>query len=183
MEDSIRIKVALDKFELKETNFSLKNIYFELLKGEAIALLGASGSGKTTLLKVIDGLYKNYEGQILLDGDELKKLHPREIYKKMGLLFQNPEEQLFAETVEEDVAFGPRNMGFSEKKIRESVTYALKLVNLSGFEKRPLHKLSFGEKKRVALAGLLAMGHSILLLDEPTLGLDPLLEASFLELL
>lgn len=183
MEDSIRIKVALDKFELKETNFSLKNIYFELLKGEAIALLGASGSGKTTLLKVIDGLYKNYEGQILLDGDELKKLHPREIYKKMGLLFQNPEEQLFAETVEEDVAFGPRNMGFGEEKIRESVTYALKLVNLSGFEKRPLHKLSFGEKKRVALAGLLAMGHSILLLDEPTLGLDPLLEASFLELL
>ncbi|MGB9761693.1 MAG: energy-coupling factor ABC transporter ATP-binding protein [Caldimicrobium sp.] len=182
LDKSLRLKVKLQKF-VYENNFTLKNISFELFKGEGIALLGPSGAGKTTLLKVIDGLYKNYEGEILLDGKEIKNLKPREIYSIMGLLFQNPEEQLFAETVFEDVAFGPRNMGFSEEHIRESVRKALELVSLSNFENRPLQYLSFGEKKRVALAGLLAMGHEILLLDEPTLGLDPLLEKNFLELL
>ncbi|MFN3504627.1 MAG: energy-coupling factor ABC transporter ATP-binding protein [Caldimicrobium sp.] len=179
----MRLKVRLESFHLEEPSFSLKNISFELYQGEAIAVLGASGSGKTTLLKVLDGLYKNYKGEILLDGSEIKKLSPREIYQKMGLLFQNPEEQLFAEKVFDDVAFGPRNMGWKEEEVKASVKKALELVKLQGFEKRTIHKLSFGEKKRVALAGLLAMGHKILLLDEPTLGLDPFLEKAFLELL
>lgn len=182
MDDSIRLKINLKKFTF-EPLFTLKNISFELCKGEGIALLGASGAGKTTLLKVIDGLYKNYDGEILLDGKEIKNLSPREIYSKMGLLFQNPEEQLFAETVFEDVAFGPRNMGFDEEKVKEAVSKALELVSLTGYEKRAIQYLSFGEKKRVALAGLLAMGHEILLLDEPTLGLDPVLEKNFLDIL
>ncbi|BAU23139.1 cobalt ABC transporter ATPase [Caldimicrobium thiodismutans] len=182
MDNSLRLKVRLKRFSLGD-DFFLRNIDFELLSGEGIALLGASGAGKTTLLKVLDGLYKNYEGSILLYGREIRELKPREIYSKMGLLFQNPEEQLFAERVFEDVAFGPRNMGFNEEKIKKAVKEALELVQLSGFEERSIQSLSFGEKKRVALAGLLAMGHEILLLDEPTLGLDPILEKNFLELL
>jgi len=182
VEGVVRLKVSLESFKLNE-NFSLRGISFELRRGEALSLLGASGSGKTTLLKVIDGLYKNYRGSILLDGKEIRELKPREIYAKMGLLFQNPEEQLFAETVFEDVSFGPRNMGFKEEEIEKAVKKALELLRLSGFEKRKISNLSFGEKKRVALAGLLAMGQEILLLDEPTLGLDPLLEKEFLELL
>ncbi|MFN4132540.1 MAG: energy-coupling factor ABC transporter ATP-binding protein [Caldimicrobium sp.] len=183
MDFSIRLKVNLKNFILEENNFTLKEISFEVCRGQALAILGPSGSGKTTLLKVLDGLYKDYEGEILLDNIELKKLTPKEIYKKMGLLFQNPEEQLFAEKVFEDVGFGPKNMGWPDEKIKESVKKALELVSLSGFELKAIHKLSFGEKKRVALAGLLAMGHEILLLDEPTLGLDPLLEKNFMELL
>jgi cobalt/nickel transport system ATP-binding protein len=101
----------------------------------------------------------------------------------MGLLFQNPDEQLFAPTVFEDVAFGPRNMGFNEEEVRRRVLQALDLVELSGFEGRSISQLSFGQKKRVALAGLLAMGHEVLLLDEPTLGLDPIRERRFLKLL
>jgi cobalt/nickel transport system ATP-binding protein len=182
LDNSLRLKVRLKRFSLGD-DFFLRNIDFELLSGEGIALLGASGAGKTTLLKVLDGLYKNYEGSILLYGREIRELKPREIYSKMGLLFQNPEEQLFAERVFEDVAFGPRNMGFNEEKIKKAVKEALELVQLSGFEERSIQSLSFGEKKRVALAGLLAMGHEILLLDEPTLGLDPILEKNFLELL
>ncbi len=152
--NSIRLKVNLKKFTL-ETLFTLQDISFELCKGEGIALLGASGAGKTTLLKVIDGLYKSYEGEILLDGKEIKNLSPREIYSKMGLLFQNPEEQLFAETVFEDVAFGPRNMGFDEKKVKEAVSKALELVSLSGYENRSIQHLSFGEKKGLPLLAFL----------------------------
>ncbi len=182
MDNYLRLKVELRDFSFSQ-GFTLREIFFEVYRGEGIALLGASGAGKTTLLKLLDGLYKNYRGKILLDGKELKGLSPREIYSKMGLLFQNPEEQLFAETVFEDVAFGPRNMGFEEERTQEAVKRALELVSLSGYEKRSLQQLSFGEKKRVALAGLIAMGHEILLLDEPTLGLDPILEKNFLELL
>jgi cobalt/nickel transport system ATP-binding protein len=182
VDNNLRLKVELKDFSFN-TGFTLREISFEVYRGEGIALLGASGAGKTTLLKVLDGLHKNYRGKIFLDGKDLKDLSPREIYSKMGLLFQNPEEQLFAETVFEDVAFGPRNMGFGEERTKEAVKKALELVSLTGYEKRPLHQLSFGEKKRVALAGLIAMGHEILLLDEPTLGLDPVLEKKFLELL
>jgi ABC-type cobalt transport system, ATPase component len=161
----------------------LQDVEFEVKAGECLVILGASGAGKTTLLKVIDGLLKDYEGEVFLDGQDIRKLKPKEIYSKMGLLFQNPDEQLFAPTVFEDVAFGPRNMGFDEEEVRRRVLQALDLVELSGFEGRSISQLSFGQKKRVALAGLLAMGHEVLLLDEPTLGLDPIRERRFLKLL
>jgi ABC-type cobalt transport system, ATPase component len=136
----------------------LQDVEFEVKAGECLVILGASGAGKTTLLKVIDGLLKDYEGEVFLDGQDIRKLKPKEIYSKMGLLFQNPDEQLFAPTVFEDVAFGPRNMGFDEEEVRRRVLQALDLVELSGFEGRSISQLSFGQKKRVALAGLLAMG-------------------------
>ncbi len=178
-----RLVVKLESFSYFGDKPLLQGIEFEVHPGECLIILGASGSGKTTLLKLMDGLLKNYKGEILLDGEDIKKLRPREIYSKMGLLFQNPDEQLFAPTVFEDVAFGPRNMGFDEEEVRTRVLQALQLVELSGFEEKSISQLSFGQKKRVALAGLLAMGHEILLLDEPTLGLDPVRERRFLALL
>jgi len=175
--------VRLKSFSYSGDAPLLQNIEFEVKAGECLVILGASGAGKTTLLKLMDGLLKNYQGEVFLDGKDIRKLKPREIYSKMGLLFQNPDEQLFAPTVFEDVAFGPRNMGFAEEEVRKRCIEALELVELSGFEERSISKLSFGQKKRVALAGLLAMGHEILLLDEPTLGLDPVRERRFLGLL
>jgi len=178
-----RLVVRLKSFSYSGDAPLLQNIEFEVKAGECLVILGASGAGKTTLLKLMDGLLKNYQGEVFLDGKDIRKLKPREIYSKMGLLFQNPDEQLFAPTVFEDVAFGPRNMGFAEEEVRKRCIEALELVELSGFEERSISKLSFGQKKRVALAGLLAMGHEILLLDEPTLGLDPVRERRFLGLL
>jgi len=178
-----RLVVKLRSFSYSGDVPLLQDVEFEVKAGECLVILGASGAGKTTLLKLIDGLLKDYEGEVLLDGQDIRKLKPKEIYSKMGLLFQNPDEQLFAPTVFEDVAFGPRNMGFDEEEVRRRVLQALDLVELSGFEGRSISQLSFGQKKRVALAGLLAMGHEVLLLDEPTLGLDPIRERRFLKLL
>jgi cobalt/nickel transport system ATP-binding protein len=178
-----RLVVKLRRFSYSGDAPLLQDVEFEVKAGECLVILGASGAGKTTLLKLIDGLLKDYEGEVFLDGQDIRKLKPKEIYSKMGLLFQNPDEQLFAPTVFEDVAFGPRNMGFDEEEVRRRVLQALDLVELSGFEGRSISQLSFGQKKRVALAGLLAMGHEVLLLDEPTLGLDPIRERRFLKLL
>ncbi|MCX7613506.1 MAG: energy-coupling factor ABC transporter ATP-binding protein [Caldimicrobium sp.] len=182
MDPLVKLKVSIERFTFEDDEFSLRDIHFEVRKGEGIAVLGASGAGKTTLLKLLDGLYKNYVGEILLEGQEIRTLKPREIYSKMGFLFQNPEEQLFAEIVFDDIAFGPKNMGWAKEKIEEAVKKALNMVELEGFELKGIQNLSFGQKKRVALAGLLAMGQEILLLDEPTLGLDPVLEKNFIEL-
>lgn len=178
-----RLVVKLKRFSYSGDAPLLQDVEFEVKAGECLVILGASGAGKTTLLKLIDGLLKDYEGEVFLDGQDIRRLKPKEIYSKMGLLFQNPDEQLFAPTVFEDVAFGPRNIGFDEEEVRRRVLQALDLVELSGFEGRSISQLSFGQKKRVALAGLLAMGHEVLLLDEPTLGLDPIRERRFLKLL
>ncbi len=178
-----RLVVKLRNFSYSGDAPLLQDVDFEVKAGECLVILGASGAGKTTLLKVIDGLLKDYEGEVFLDGQDIRRLKPKEIYSKMGLLFQNPDEQLFAPTVFEDVAFGPRNMGFDEEEVRRRVLQALDLVELSGFDGRSISQLSFGQKKRVALAGLLAMGHEVLLLDEPTLGLDSIRERRFLKLL
>lgn len=131
----------------------------------------------------MDGLLKNFDGQVFLDGCDIAKLSPKDIYKKVGLVFQNPDDQLFAPTVFEDVAFGPLNMGFSEKEAAARVAIALKDVDMDGYAEKSIHNLSFGQKKRVCIAGLLAMGHEILLLDEPTAGLDPMGEYKMMNLL
>jgi cobalt/nickel transport system ATP-binding protein len=131
----------------------------------------------------MDGLIRDYSGRVLLDNSDILKLHPREIYRKMGLVFQNPDDQLFASSVFEDVAFGPRNMGFAEPMVAEKVAVALEQVEMTEFSAKNIHHLSYGQKKRVCIAGLLAMGHEILLLDEPTAGLDPMGEQRMMELL
>jgi cobalt/nickel transport system ATP-binding protein len=183
MDDLIRISVKKVSFKYPGGTQSLSNIDLQIRRGEFIGILGANGSGKTTLLKVVDGLLKDGEGSVWLDGKEIRKLAPKEIYRKVGLIFQNSDEQLFAPTVFEDVAFGPINMGFSGEEVVLRVTQALKEVGMEGYGKRSIHHLSFGEKKRICLAGLLAMGQEILLLDEPTDGLDPMGEYRMMNLL
>jgi cobalt/nickel transport system ATP-binding protein len=183
MDDLIRLSVKEVSFKYPDGTQSLSDIDLQIRRGEFIGILGANGSGKTTLLKVMDGLLKDREGSVRLDGKEIQELSPKDIYRKVGLIFQNSDEQLFAPTVFEDVAFGPINMGFSGEEVALRVTRSLKEVDMEGYGKRSIHHLSFGEKKRVCIAGLLAMGQEILLLDEPTDGLDPMGEYRMMNLL
>jgi cobalt/nickel transport system ATP-binding protein len=160
-------------YSYPDGTYALKGIDIDIYEGDFIGFLGANGSGKTTLLKALDGIIKNIKGTVTLDGADIKTLSARDIYRKVGLVFQNPDDQLFASTVFDDVAFGPLNMGFDEEDVKRRVQEALKEVEMEHMAGRPIHNLSYGQKKRVCIAGLLAMGQEILLLDEPTAGLDP----------
>ena len=183
MDDLVRFSVKEVSFRYPDGTQSLFDINLEIKRGEFIGILGANGSGKTTLLKVMDGLMKDFEGSVYLDGVGIRELSPKDIYRKVGLVFQNPDEQLFASTVFEDVAFGPTNMGLTKEEVTLRVNSALKDVEMEGYAKKSIYNLSFGEKKRICIAGLLAMGHEILLLDEPTDGLDPMGEYKMMHLL
>ncbi len=183
MDDLIRFSVQGVSFRYPDGTQSLSDISLEIRRGEFVGILGANGSGKTTLLKVMDGLLKDFAGRICLDGVGIGDLSPREIYQRVGLVFQNPDEQLFASTVFEDVAFGPINMGLPKEEVTLRVNSALQDVEMEGYARRSISNLSFGEKKRICIAGLLAMGHEILVLDEPTDGLDPMGEYRMMDLL
>lgn len=183
MEAMTRLSVRIKAFTYPDGTKALSDINLEIKGGAFIGILGSNGSGKTTLLKVMDGLIKDFEGAVFLDGVDIKRLSSKDIYRKVGLVFQNPDDQLFAPTVFEDVAFGPINMGFSEEEVRLRVKNALKDVEMEGNAKKSIHNLSFGQRKRICIAGLLAMGHEILLLDEPTAGLDPMGEYKMMNLL
>lgn len=178
-----RLSAQIDSFQYPDGTEALSHISLAVEAGRFVGILGSNGSGKTTLLKIMDGLIREYRGSVALDGTDIRKLSPREIYRKVGLVFQNPDDQLFAATVFEDVAFGPTNMGFSEPEVRERVEKALHAVEMEGCTLKSIHHLSFGQKKRVCIAGLLAMGHEVLLLDEPTAGLDPMGEYRMMDLL
>jgi cobalt/nickel transport system ATP-binding protein len=179
----VRLSVDIRSFQYPDGTKALTDISLQIRRGEFVGLLGSNGSGKTTLLKAMDGLVKDYEGRVQLDNADVRKLLPKEIYRKVGLVFQNPDDQLFAPTVFEDVAFGPINMGFAGDEVDNRVKAALKDVDMEVSAKKSIHNLSFGQKKRICIAGLLAMGHEILLLDEPTAGLDPMGEYKMMDLL
>ncbi len=181
--DDLMYSVRNVSYKYPDGTHALLDISLDVRKGEFIGLLGANGSGKTTLLRAMDKLLKGVEGRVYLCGVDIKDLSPKKIYGKVGLVFQNPDDQLFAPTLFEDVAFGPTNMGFNAKEVKTRVMDALNEVDLSGLEGKSVHNLSYGQKKRVCIAGLLAMGHEILLLDEPTAGLDPMGEYRMMNLL
>jgi cobalt/nickel transport system ATP-binding protein len=183
MEDVARLTVDIESFTYPDGTAAMQHIAFKVGNGEFAGILGSSGSGKTTLLKIMDGLLKDFRGNILLDGVDIRKLSPKEIYRKVGLVFQNPDDQLFAPTVAEDVAFGPLNMGLSQEEAMTRVQKALADVEMERSSGKSIHHLSYGQRKRVCIAGLLAMGHEILLLDEPTAGLDPMGEYKMMRLL
>jgi len=178
-----RLSAQVLSFRYPDGTIALSDILLDVMPGEFCGILGSNGSGKTTLLKLLDGMIKDFNGTVLLDGDNIRRLSPREIYSKVGLVFQNPDDQLFAHSVYEDVAFGPRNMGCDEDAVRRLVAEALEAVEMADLAAKDIHNLSYGQKKRVCIAGLLAMGHEILLLDEPTAGLDPMGEYRMMELL
>ena len=155
---------------------ALYDISMEIADGTLNALIGHTGSGKSTLIQHFNALVKPTSGRILIDGVDVtdKKTDLREIRRRVGLVFQYPEHQLFEETVEKDIAFGPKNLGLSDGEIKERVISAAKMV---GLEEKYLSKspfeLSGGQKRRAAIAGVLAMNPHVLILDEPTAGLDP----------
>lgn len=180
---AVRLSVTVESYTYADGTKALADIRLDVKQGEFVGILGSNGSGKTTLLKIMDGLFKDFKGKVLLDGTDIKKLSPKDIYRKVGLVFQNPDDQLFAPTVYEDVAFGPLNMGFSGAEVARKVEAALKDVEMEDYAKKSIHHLSFGQKKRICIAGLLAMGHEILLMDEPTAGLDPMGEYKMMNLL
>ena len=168
---------------------SLTDVSFAIQRGERVALLGANGSGKSTLLHLLDGLYFPPRGRVRGFGETLtEKALERTAFgarfrQEVGFLFQNSEAQLFNATVEDELAFGPLQLGWPEGEIRTRLTDTLHLLGLSHLRTRPPQRLSSGEKKRVALASLLVMSPSVLLLDEPTAGLDPRSQSVLLELL
>lgn len=181
--DDLMYSVRNLSYRYPDGTHALSDIDLDIKRGEFIGLLGANGSGKTTLLKAMDKLLKGVEGDVYLCGVDMKTLSPKEIYKKVGLVFQNPDDQLFAPTLFEDVAFGPTNMGLGTKEVKRRVAEALQEVELTGLEQKSVHNLSYGQRKRACIAGLLSMGHDILLLDEPTAGLDPMGEYKMMNLL
>ena len=152
--------------------FSLQDVTTSLHLGEQKALVGLNGSGKTTLLKLIVGLLEPESGTIHIFERKVERENLWEIRRDVGFLFQNPDDQLFAPTVWEDIAFGPRNLGLPPDDVEERVEWALSMVGMSHFSDRPVNQMSYGEEKRVALAGIIAMHPKILILDEPFAGLD-----------
>ena len=162
----------------------LDNATCALHPGERLGLQGANGSGKTTLLQLIVGLHKPASGRITCFGTPCATEKDfRDVRKRVGLLFQDSDDQLFCPTVQEDVAFGPFNLGKTRAEARELVRKTLELVTLSGYEERITYKLSGGEKRLVALAAVLAMQPEVLLLDEPLTGLDEAHEERITEIL
>ena len=153
---------------------ALKAVSFSILRGRKLALLGANGAGKTTLLLHLNGILRPVSGEIALEGKPVDYSRRGLLAwrQKVGLVFQNPEDQLFSATVYQDVSFGPLNLGLSESDVRLRVDEALAAMEISDLRNRPTHMLSFGQKKRAAIAGVLAMRPGILILDEPTAGLD-----------
>lgn len=156
---------------------ALDGVNVEIGKGEFIGLIGHTGSGKSTLVQHLNGLMKPTSGNIIIDGEDItgKDVNLRLIRQKVGLVFQYPEHQLFEETIYKDIAFGPKNLGLDEDEIEERVKDSMELVGLDyeSLKDRSPFELSGGQKRRVAIAGVVAMKPQILILDEPTAGLDP----------
>ena len=154
---------------------ALDNITMDFEKGDIIGIIGSNGSGKSTLFNNLMGILKPTEGEILYKNNKLK-YDKRSLYnlrKEVGIVFQDPEKQIFYSMVYDDLAFALRNIGMDEKSIKIRIDKALESVNGKEFIDRPVHSLSFGQKKRVAIASVIAMNNDLILLDEPTAGLDP----------
>ena len=152
---------------------ALHSLNFVAPRNARIAVIGSNGAGKSTLFKCFNGIFKPSSGSVLIRGEPITKENIREVRKFVGIVFQNADDQIFSPTVEQDVAFGPTNLGLDDETIHHRVHEALRLVGIEDLAHRVPHHLSGGEKKRVAIAGVIAMEPEVLVLDEPTAGLDP----------
>lgn len=161
--------------EAEEVNHVLKGVSLDIVRGEFVAVLGHNGSGKSTLAKHLNVILTPTSGKVTVDGfDTADENNLFEIRRRVGMVFQNPDNQMVANIVEEDVAFAPENLGVPGEEIRKRVDDALEAVNMSKFAKHAPHMLSGGQKQRIAIAGVLAMEPEIIVLDEPTAMLDPI---------
>lgn len=173
IENLVHVYMPKSPFE----KVALNNVNIEINEGEFVALIGHTGSGKSTLIQHMNGLLKPTSGRIIVDGEDITKQGVKltDIRKKVGLVFQYPEYQLFEETIEKDIEFGPRNLGLSDEEITKRVKKSMEMVGLDydTYRNKSPFDLSGGQKRRVAIAGVIAMEPKILILDEPTAGLDP----------
>lgn len=164
---------------------AINGIDFEVEEGQMISILGPNGAGKSTFFLHFNGIIEPTSGDVIIEGKKLEydKKSLLEARAKVGVVFQNPDDQLFAPTVFEDVAFGPMNMGLDEDEVKQRVEESLKVVGMSEYAHKAPHHLSGGQKKRVAIAGILSMKPKIMVLDEPTSGLDPNGASAIMQLL
>ncbi len=168
-----RVEAERLTFRYGDGRLALDGITLAVAPGERLGIIGASGAGKSTFLLHLNGVLLASSGVVRIDGEPIHRNNLAEIRSRVGIVFQNPDDQLFSPTVEQDVAFGPLNMGCSAGETRERVSLALSQMRLEGCEKRSTHELSFGEKRRVALATVLAMRPRVIAFDEPFANLDP----------
>jgi cobalt/nickel transport system ATP-binding protein len=174
MSESIQVEGL--RYRYHDGTAALRGVNFSIAPGECVGLLGPNGSGKSTLLLHLNGILPEKisgDGAVRIAGQAITMSNLESVRRQVGLLFQDPDDQLFCPTVEEDVAFGPQQLGLSGKELQARVDHSLGLVGLSGYGHRATHHLSHGEKRRVCLAGVLACEPTVLVLDEPTSDLDP----------
>lgn len=173
MANSIDIKDLKFKYDKEQEGYTLNGVSFHVKQGEWLSIIGHNGSGKSTTVRLIDGLLKAESGQIFIEGQELTEENVWDIRHKIGMVFQNPDNQFVGATVEDDVAFGLENKGLPLEEMRKRVKDALVLVGMSKFANREPARLSGGQKQRVAIAGAVALRPRIIILDESTSMLDP----------
>jgi len=164
---------------------ALHNLTLSIEKGKKIALLGKNGAGKSTLLKHLNGLLKPTSGTIFFNGEKVSynRKSLLKLRKQVGLVFQDPDSQLFSGNVKQDISFGPMNLGWSKEMVEKQTAWAMELTDVTNLQDRPIHFLSLGQKKRVSIAGILAMDPDVFILDEPTAGLDAYYTKQIIKLL
>ncbi|KJS16387.1 MAG: cobalt ABC transporter ATPase [Peptococcaceae bacterium BRH_c4b] len=170
-------------YSYRDGTEALRGLSLYVDENERVALLGPNGAGKSTLLLHLNGINLPGQGVVRVLGKEINSKTEKWVRTKVGLVFQDPDDQVFSYTVHEDVAFGPRNMGLSPPEVEERVEQALEAVGMSNYAGHPPYHLSYGQKKRVAIAGVLAMGPPVIVLDEPMAYLDPRGKETLLEIL
>jgi cobalt transport protein ATP-binding subunit len=152
---------------------ALNDVSFQVMQGDKVVLMGPNGAGKSTLIALLNGIEKPAEGEVHVFGERMNEQAGKRLRSRIGVVYQDPDDQIFSTTVEEDVAFGPRNLGLTEEEVRERVDKALREVHMLEQRSRSPFELSYGQKRRVAIAGVLAMEPDIMILDEPMAFLDP----------
>ncbi len=162
---------------------ALDGVSFEVPEGSFLAIMGANGSGKSTLLKHLNGLLGAQSGRVLVAGMEVGRKNFDEVNRTVGFVFQDPNDQIFAPTVRDDICYGPRNLDLSEEEVERRLERAAEQVAITELLERPIHHLSYGQKKRLSIAGVLAMEPRVLVLDEPTASLDPMGEKRIMRIL